>query len=165
MATNGWDQYINHLMGFFSKKKEEFTKQNVCDSCAIYGLDGTLWAASPKWKPLTEYDFTLEGLGDESSNIRVNEFKICDEISKGNRNASPAGARLCGTKFMMTTHEDGLTQLSKVGGGGSVMRTNKALIIGIWDKEAIMTNKLNQNAGDVALGVERVAKFMKVAGF
>ena len=45
------------------------------------------------------------------------------------------------------------------------MRTNKALVIGIWDKEAIMTNKLNQNAGDVAIGVERVAKFLKVAGF
>ena len=53
-------------MGFYSKKKEEFTKHNVCDSCAIYGLDGTLWAASPKWKALSEYDFTVEGLGDES---------------------------------------------------------------------------------------------------
>ena len=93
---SGWDDYITHLMGFYSAKQDKFTKQNVCDSCAIYGLDGTLWASSPGWKGLSEYEHTVEGLGDESTNVKVNEFKIAEEVSKGNRNPSAAGARLCG---------------------------------------------------------------------
>ena len=83
-------------MGFYSAKKEQFTKQNICDSCAIYGLDGTLWAASPKWKGFSEYDHTVEGLGDESTVVKVNEFKCAEAVSNGNRNPSAAGVRLCG---------------------------------------------------------------------
>ena len=143
MATNGWDQYLPHIMGFYSKKKQEFTKTNICDSCAIYGLDGTLWAASPKWKGLKEYDHVVEGLGDESTNVKVNEFKICDEVSKGNRNPSAAGARICGDKYMMTTSEEGVTQLSRTGGGATVARSGKALVIALYDKEALMSNNLN----------------------
>ena len=45
---------------------------------------------------------------------------------------------------MMTTSEDGVTMLSKSGGGGgTVARSAKAIIIGFWDKEAMMTNNLN----------------------
>ena len=51
------------------------------------------------------------------------------------------------------------------GGGGTVARTGKAIVVGFWNKDALMSNKLNQNSGDVAIGVERIAKFMKVAGF
>lgn len=66
----------------------------------------------------------------------------------------------------MTTHDDGVSMLTKSGGGGgTIARAGKAIVIGFWDKEAMMTNNKNQNAGDVALGVERVAKFMKTAGF
>ena len=119
-------------------------KQNVCDSCAIYGMDGTLWAASPKWKGLTEYEHLVEGLGDESTNVKVHEFNCAVAVSNGNRNPSAAGVRLCSQKFMMTTSEDGVTMLSKSGGGGgTVARSAKAIIIGFWDKEAMMTNNLN----------------------
>ena len=119
-------------MGFYSAKKGEFTKQNVCDSCAIYGLDGTLWAASPKWKPLSEYDHTVEGLGEESTSVKVNEFKIAEAVAQGNRNPSAAGVRLCGQKFLMTTHEEGVTMLTKAGGGGgTVARSGKAIVIGL----------------------------------
>ena len=158
MATNGWDQYIAHIMGFYSAKKNEWTKQNVCESCAIYGMDGTLWAASDKWKGLSEYKHTVESMGDDANEtIDVNEFKLAETISTGNRNPGKAGIRLCGQKFMMTTYEEGLASLSKLGGGGgAVARTGKALIIATFDKEALMTNKMNQNIGDVAIGVERV---------
>ena len=97
--------------------------------------------------------------------MKVNELKCADAISSGNRNPSAAGIRLCGQKFMMTTHEEGLASLSKLGGGGgAVARTMKCLIIAIFNKDAMMTNNLNQNIGDVAIGVERVQKFLKVAG-
>ena len=165
-ATNGWDQFLTHISGFYSAKKDEWTKQNVCEMCAIYGLDGTLWAASPKWKALSEYDFTVEGLGDESKQVKVNEFKIADEVSKGQRNPSDAGVRLCGQKFMFKNHMEGVTMLSKGGGGGgSVGRTNKAIVIAIFEKDTMMTNKQVQNPGDVTICLERVCKFMNAAGF
>ena len=85
----------------------------------------------------------MEGLGDESTNVKINEFKICDEVSKGNRNPSAAGARICGEKYMMTTAEDGVTQLSSTKGGGTVARSGKALVIGLFDKESMMSNNLN----------------------
>ena len=157
MATNGWDQYIGHLMGFYSAKKNEWTKQGVCESCAIYGMDGTLWAASDKWKGLSEYKHTVESMGDEANEtIDVNELEIAKTISTGNRNPGKAGVRLCGQKFMMTTYDEGLASLSASVGGGAVARTGKALIIAIFNKEAHMSNKMNQNVGDVAIGVERV---------
>ena len=62
-------------MGFYSAKKETFTKTNVCESCAIYGLDGTLWASGGKWKGLSEYEHEVEGL-EGISKIKVNEFQI-----------------------------------------------------------------------------------------
>ena len=58
---------------------------------------------------------------------------------------------------MMNAHDEGLTQLSRMGGGGAtVARSAKGIVIGIWDKEKLMTNDLNQNAGDVAMAVERI---------
>ena len=153
-------------MGFYSAKKTEWTKQGVCEACAIYGLDGTLWAASDKWKGLSEYKHTVESLGDEADEtIDIDEFKLAGISSTGNRNPGKAGLRLCGSKFMMTTYDEGLAMLSKTGGGGVVARTGKALIIAIFDKEALMSNKMTQNSGDCAIGVERVQKFMKLAGF
>ena len=45
---------------------------------------------------------------------------------------------------MMTTHEDGITMLSKSGGGGgTVARSAKAIVIGLWEKEALMSNNTN----------------------
>ena len=116
----------------------------MCSSCAIYGLDGTLWAASDKWKALAEYDHTVEGLGDDSTNVRVNEFKCAEAASVGNRNPSAAGIRMGGDKYIMNSSEDGVTQLSRQGGGGaSVARTGKALVIGMWEKDAMMSNNTN----------------------
>ena len=66
----------------------------------------------------------------------------------------------------MQSAEDGVAQLTRLGGGGAcVARTTKAVVIGIWDKNAMMSTNQNQNGGDCAIGVERLAKFMKDQGF
>ena len=66
--------------------------------------------------------------------------------SAGNRNPTIAGIRMGGMKFMFINHdaECNLTMLGRHGGGGaSVMKTKNALVIGIWNKDAIMTNNMN----------------------
>ena len=154
------------MMGFYSAKKEQWTKQNVCEAAAIYGLDGTLWASSDKWKGLSEYSHDVEDSDGSATTVNVNEFAIAEKVSTGNRNASQAGVRMGNQKYIFTTYDEGIANLSRLGGGGGVIiRTSKAIVIGIWDKEAKMSNNLNQNQGDCLIGCERVAKFMKAASF
>merc|ERR1712060_31147 len=130
-------------------------KMNVCEHAAIIGNDGTPWAHTAGWPALTEYDFELEGL-EGTTNVKVNEFKAALMVAGGNRNPTAAGVRLGGMKYVMTNHDPdvNLAILTKTGGGGaSIMKTKNAIVIGMWNKEAIMTNNVNQNAGDCTLQV------------
>jgi len=75
-----------------------------------------------------------------------------------------AGVRMGKTKFMMVSHspEDKVTYLSRQGGGGAcIATTNKCIVIGIWSKDIMMSNKQPQTAGDCNELTERVAKFMR----
>ena len=49
------------------------------------------------------------------------------------------------TKFVMIRHdpEDNVAMCSRMGGGGaSVAKTKNAVLIGIWDKNALMSNNV-----------------------
>ena len=140
---------------------------NVCQHAAIIGNDGTPWATSSDFPPLTEYDFDLEGL-EGTQKIKVNEHKCALMVAGGNRNPTAAGVRLGGAKYVMTNHDQScnLAQLTRNGGGGaSIMKTKNAVVIGTWSKDGIMTNNMNQSAGDVAMQVEKVANMLLEAGY
>ena len=164
---NGWEAYTTAMNQFYSAKKDKVVRTNVCTSCAIYGLDGTLWAASEKWTPFTSYDYELEGLDEsEKQTIKIDEFKIATMVADGNRTPTAAGIRLCGTKFMMNNSSDGITMMNKQGGGGATIgKTGKALVMGIWDKDALTSEGTNQDAFDISMNVEKVVGFLKAAGF
>ena len=51
------------------------------------------------------------------------------------------------------------------GGGATIAKSNKAIVMGVWDRDAKNSLDKNQNAFDVATNVEKVAKFLKEAGF
>ncbi len=56
--------------------------------------------------------------------------------------------------------------MSRQGGGGACLcRTKNAVLIGVWDKNAVMSNNQPQNAGDANDLVEKVAKFLKEQGY
>ena len=85
-------------------------------------------------------------LEDESKkSVAVNEFTACLEATKGNRKGTEAGIRIANQKYMLIRHnpDNNSAYLGREGGGGAcVMRTNTALIIGIWNKTAMMSNNL-----------------------
>ncbi len=87
------------------------------------------------------------------------------KASNGDRKPSDAGIRLIGMKFMFIKSDAGITYLSKQGGGGGcICRTKTAMLIGVWDKNAMMSNKLPQNSGDCNDLVERVGRFLNEQG-
>ena len=88
------------------------------------------------------------------------------KASTGDRKPCEAGIRFINTKFMQIKSEDGITYFSKQGGGGGCLfRTKTTILIGVWDKNAVMSNKLPQNSGDCNDLVERVGRFLKEQGF
>jgi hypothetical protein len=118
----------------------------VCEHAAIYGIDGTCWAHTSNWPGLKEYEHPLEQDDGSITNIHVNEFKGAMMCSKGNRNPTAAGIRMGNIKFMMIRNdpESNVSYLSRMGGGGACIAQSKnALIITIWNKDALMSN--NQN--------------------
>ncbi len=86
------------------------------------------------------------------------------EATKGNRKGSEAGIRMNNQKYMMVKHnpESNSVYLGREGGGGAaIARTNTAVVIGIWNKSATMSNGKLQNAGDCNDLVENMAKYLK----
>ena len=115
----------------------QWVKENVCASAAIYGLDGAAWAWSPTFPELKTYNFELEDMGGNKTSVEVNEINCAIGAAEGKRNPCDAGIRLGNEKYMFIKHNeaDGVTQLSKRGGGASVMKINTAVIIATWEKE------------------------------
>ena len=146
MTSNGWDSYIWQIQNKYSAKKETYLNTNCCIHAAIISIDGTVWAQSSEWPALTEYEHPLEQDDGSFTNVKVNEFQCALQVSGGKRMPSAAGVRMGNLKFMMVRHDpdDKVTQLGRQGGGGAcIVRTKNALVIGIWDKNALMSN--NQN--------------------
>mmetsp|Transcript_34905 Transcript_34905/g.47071 ORF Transcript_34905/g.47071 Transcript_34905/m.47071 type:complete len:130 (+) Transcript_34905:66-455(+) len=126
-------------------KKQDYTVKNVCDKAAIYGLDGTLWASSANWKGLNKYNHPLEQPDGSTKEVAYDEFYCAVEAAKGNRNPSEAGIRLGNDKHMFLKNDPDMnvTYLTKLGGGGACLaKTKQALVIGTWDKTAMMSNNL-----------------------
>eukprot|EP00117_Sycon_ciliatum_P036701 scpid108617/ scgid27588/ Profilin len=100
--------------------------------------------------------------------VPVNEFTCAMEASKGNRKGSAAGIRINNEKFMLLKHEaeSNTAYLGRQGGGGAcVVRTKSALVIGIWKKEAQMSNGKLQNPGDCNDLTEKMGEYLTTQGY
>ena len=125
--TNGWDDFIPNILNKWSKVTGNFSVNQVCAHAAIYGLDGTLWAASKDWPGLHDYVHPLEQDDGSTTDVKVNEFNCALGAANGKRMPTTAGIRMGRTKFMMVRHEpeDNMCYLSRMGGGGGcVAKTN-----------------------------------------
>ena len=98
----------------------------------------------------------------------MNEFKCVFEATKGNRKGSEAGIRIANQKYMFITHnpENNSVYLGREGGGGAcIVRTNQCIVIGVWNKAAVMSNNKPQNAGDCNMMVEKMGEYLKASGY
>ena len=115
----------------------------MCEFAAIYGLDGNPWAQSPGFS-LYNYMYELPQEDGTKKPVEVNEFKTVMAGTQGNRKGSEAGIRIANQKYMFVKHnpEDNSVYLGREGGGGAcAVRTNQCVVIGVWNKAAVMSNK------------------------
>ena len=160
---SGWDAYIYQIQNRYNPDTQQYTLTNVCEHAAIYGTDGTLWAASPGFQ-LYNYAFDLTQEDESKKSVQVNEFTAAHEASKGNRKGTEAGIRMANQKYMLIKHnpESASAYLGREGGGGAcIARSNTAIVIGIWNKAGTMSNNQLQNAGDCNDLVEKMAEYLK----
>ena len=89
------------------------------------------------------------------------------KCAKGNRNPTAAGIRMGNKKYIMIKNdpETNTSYLSTKGGGACIGLNKNSLVIAIWDKEALMSNNTNQNAGDCNEVVELMCEKLKPAGY
>jgi len=124
------------------KYDAEFTTvlhKGECDEAAIFGQDGTGWYWSLGFPELNvDSTVLVEGMTEaENKNVTINEFKCIMGAAAGQRNPSEAGIRIDGTKYMMVMNdpETGLTQLTRKGGGGALMKTTHGIVCALFTKD------------------------------
>lgn len=164
---SGWEAYIYQLQNRYDATTGQYTLTNVCEHAAIYGQDGTPWAASAGFA-LHNYEFDLTQEDGSVKKVPVNEFVSVLEATKGNRKGTEAGIRMNNQKYMLIKHnpESNSAYLGREGGGGAaIARTNTAVVIGIWNKAGEMSNKQLQNAGDCNDLVEKMATYLKSSNY
>ena len=139
---SGWESYIYQLQNKYDSTTQKYLLTNVCEHAAICGLDGSVWAASAGFN-LYNYAFNLQLEDGSTKSVNVNEFVTALEATKGNRKGSEAGIRMANQKYMLVKHtpENNTAYLGREGGGGAcISRTNSAVVIGVWNKAAVMSN-------------------------
>jgi hypothetical protein len=140
---------------------------NVNEHGAIYGLDGTLWAANEGFQ-VYSYDFDMMLEDGSTKKVPVNEFTTMLEASKGNRKGSEAGIRINNQKYMLLRHDptSKCAYLGREGGGGAcIVQVKTAIVIGIWNKAAEMSNGKLQNPGDCNDLTEKMGVYLTSMGY
>ena len=60
VAKSGWEGYVHFMEHKFHKKKMQWTKMNMLEHAAVYGLDGTPYAVSHNWPGFHTYNVMQE---------------------------------------------------------------------------------------------------------
>ena len=141
MATSGWEGYVHMIEHKFNKKKQVWTKTNIVKTAAIYGKDGTPWAVSENWPGLHTYE-QEQDTENGTETVLVDEWKIVENVSGGVRRP---GIRIGREKYGFVKYDQEFksAQLAKSTGGAILCKTAKCIVVGIWEKEAKMSNGLN----------------------
>lgn len=167
-----WDTYVHQIQNQFDPATNAWAVTNVCQFACVYGHDGAAWATSQGFQ-LATYEFEMPSEKMDGSTVKVlcNEHEAMMKAAGGTRNGGQqCGLRICNQKYMFlkADERDGIkfATLSRQGGGGAcVAKTKQTLLVGVWSKDAVMSNNLTQNIGDCEKQVLGVAKQLSDAGY
>ena len=140
-----WEDCINN---FLLNKQDAAgdVYNNVLTQAAIYGFDGTKWAATDKF------------------DVSADEINKLNDFFKQSSNGTPS-LMIRGKKYHVTHYEPGaLAYLRIINGGATVAKTNQAYIIGIYDtNDTYFHNGISmpQSFGMRNTVVEELAKTLK----
>ena len=162
-----WQTYAQQLMHKFDYDTNDWAINNVANGAAIYGQDGTLWAAEGnEGGDLAEYQHPLEGMDGSVQQVNVSEVACACGAADGNRNPSEAGIRMGKTKYMMTYKDPDqpITQLTRAGGGAVVGKTQTGVCIAFWKKDQADSNGKTQNMEDCFKLVKEMVDYLTEQG-
>ena len=143
-----WAEFVeNKIINFTTDEGHKF--MNACKDGGIYGLDGTKWSTS--------------------SGLTLSENEVKALVSFFT-NHSAVSLCLGGNKYQVTCdNKDTNSVYLKIGGGGAcVAKTNKAIIVGIYDttKTTTIDNKeKSQNVGYCNSAVENLQQYLIGIGY
>ncbi|XP_063862344.1 profilin-like [Scylla paramamosain] len=123
-----WDSYINNLISSGHVQK-----------AAIYGLDGSKWAAS------------------EGFEVSKDEFDAMKAGFSDTKNLTMSGMRVAQTKFFFLSGSDEILRGKKETTGVHVAKTEQAIIIGYYDQ--------GSTANSCATQVDSMAEHLKKSGY
>lgn len=70
-----WEDYCNQVVHKMNYDTNKYEVEFLCDSAAIYGLDGAAWAWTSGFPEINAYTFTIEGMSAaDSKKVEVDEF-------------------------------------------------------------------------------------------
>ena len=168
---SGWETYVHQIQNTFDPETNAWKVTGVCNWAWVGGHDGAKWASSEGFE-LANYQFEMAQEDGSTKPVPCNEHAALMKAAKGDRKGgSECGLRICNQKYMFLRNDktsDGVEFciLSKTGGGGAcVARSEKALCVGVWQKDAPMGNGKTQNTGDCEKNVTTVANNLKAAGY
>ena len=167
---SGWDQYVHQIQNTFDAATNGWSVTAVNTYACVYGHDGAVWAASEGFA-LHNYEFDLMQEDMTTKKVPCNEHAAAMAAAGGARKGGQdAGIRIANQKYMFIRSDKSsegveFCILSKQGGGGAcIAKTDKALLVGVWVKDAPMSNGKTQNTGDCEKNVINTAHILKAAG-
>ena len=154
-----WDQYVTSKLVNSDFKGHKW--ENICESGALLDVNaGTPWTKGFNMGKIKVKSDGKDIEVDQAGNL-VDAFKQPDGNTK-----KPGGIYLNGVKYIVTNFDqgEGIMYLKKQGGGASIAKTGKALVVATWaqaKKGKKDGKETAQNPGDCSCVVEDLAAYLK----
>ena len=148
---SSWDEHINSLL----------ESKSVQDAAIIALSDGSICANSPNFN-LTTHAVELNDEKGSKHTANVNEIEIIQKLVNNKGIVpSPPGIWINNQTYHLIRWDEELNvaSLKSATGGATVMKTNKCIILGTWDKNA------NKGAGNCNIAVVQLGETFLSVGY
>ena len=152
-----WDDYVAKKIVNSDYKGHKLEK--MCESGALLDLNaGTPWTKG----------FNMGKIKVESDGKKIEVDQAANLIDalkqKSGNTSKPGGIYLNGEKYIVVSYDGEKLYLKKNGGGATIAKTGKALVVGTWAQK--IKGKYDgkdkaQNTGDCNSCVEDLAEYLK----